>query len=221
MDAVAPWQSMVVDPVSTPGMILEEETRYYEYVGGLYEGRGEAIEIGPWLGKSTHHILRGLSRNAKFAKRQLYVFDDFIWRSDWMDQYVELAERLPNHANFQHLFESHTREIQPRLKVTKGKLVNYEGNEEVPPIHWHGAPIEIMYIDCGRYSLVNEAWYRTFSPAFIPNLSLIVMQDWRTHRDRPRCYYNETLWFTEAHPELKLIHEVNNGGIAAFLYCGR
>jgi hypothetical protein len=62
MDAVAPWQSMVVDPVSTPGMILEEETRYYEYVGGLYEGRGEAIEVGPWLGKSTQHIMRGLSR---------------------------------------------------------------------------------------------------------------------------------------------------------------
>jgi len=221
MDAVAPWQSMVVDPVSTPGMILEEETRYYEYVGGLYEGRGEAIEVGPWLGKSTQHIMRGLSRNAKFANRQLHVFDDFTWRSEWMDQYVELAERLPNHANFQHLFESHTREIRPRLKVTKGKLVNYDGNDELPPIDWHGAPIEIMYIDCGRHLLVNEAWYRIFSPAFIPNFSLIVMQDWRTHRDRPRCFYNETLCFTEAHPELRLVHEVSNGGIAAFLYCGR
>lgn len=52
--------------------------------------------------------------------------------------------------------------------------------------------MEIMYIDCGRTMQGNEAWYRIFSEGLIPDLSMIIMQDWRTPRERPRLSYNET-----------------------------
>jgi hypothetical protein len=78
-DHRAPWRKMNVEPINMPGMIIDEEARYYEYLGTLYEGRGAAIELGPWLGKSTRHIVRGLRKTPRF--KRLYVFDDFIWRS--------------------------------------------------------------------------------------------------------------------------------------------
>jgi len=89
--------------------------------------------------------------------------------------------------------------------VTRGKIADYDGNQKLPQIEWSGAPIEIIYVDCGRTSQVNEAWYRVFSPSLIPDISLLIMQDWRTHRERPRLSYNETYWFTAAHPELEIV----------------
>ena len=224
MEDHSQWKELIdlaVDAITTPGMISDEEAQYYEYIGGLYQGNGEAIELGPWLGKSTRHIIRGLDKNPKFRGRQLNVFDDFVWRSSWMNRHIAADERLPNHSDFRHLFEKYVGNIRQRLNVTQGKLVDYDGNETLPQIDWSGAPIEIMYIDCGRTFQANEAWYRIFSSGLIPGMSLLIMQDWRTHRERPRLAYNETHWFTAAHPELEIVHEVKDGGIATFLYRGK
>jgi hypothetical protein len=215
-DHRAPWRKMNVEPINMPGMIIDEEARYYEYLGTLYEGRGAAIELGPWLGKSTRHIVRGLRKTPRF--KRLYVFDDFIWRSSWMDQYVSKDLRPPNHATFRDIFECFIKDDTASLQVSTAKIVDYEGNEHLPKIAWNGQPIEVMYIDCGRTFEVNEAWYRTFSPSFIPNVTLLVMQDWGTHRERLRLPYNQTLRFTRAHPEIELIHELSDGMIATFLY---
>jgi hypothetical protein len=220
MDDHAPWMDMTVEPIAMPGMISDEEIRYYEYIGTIYEGRGEVIELGPWLGKSTRHILRGLEKNPKFAGRQLHVFDDFVWRTSWMDRHTPEQERLPNRASFRHLFENYVQDVLPRLNVTCARIVDYEGNETLPRIRWDGDPIEMMYIDCGRTAQVNEGWFEVFLPSFVPDVSLLIMQDWRTHRERPRQSYNQTLWFTAAHPELELVHEVKEGATASFLYRG-
>jgi hypothetical protein len=75
-----------------PGMITDEEAQYYEWIGTLHERLGAAIELGPWLGKSTKHMIRGLKNNPQFSNQKLYIFDDFIWRTSWMNQYVPGGE---------------------------------------------------------------------------------------------------------------------------------
>jgi hypothetical protein len=216
MEDEAPWQYRPAGPIEIPGMISDEEARYYEYIAQLYEGRGEVVELGPWLGKSTHHIIRGLKRNPHFKK--LHVFDDFIWRSSWMDRHSENISCPQNHASFRQLFDQRATDISEFLDVNQGKLSDHDGNESLPLIRWSGGPIEIMYIDCGRTYCANAGWFDIFSPSLLPGVSLLIMQDWRTHRERPRLSYNETLWFTKAHPELELVHEVQNGGLATFIY---
>lgn len=220
MEDRAPWRDLRIDPIAMPGMISDEETQYYEYIGTFYEGKGETIELGPWLGKSTRHIIRGLKKNPSFDNRTLHVFDDFIWRSSWMDRHVTEDLRPPNHADFRPIFEQFVQDILPNLTIARARIADDDGNEHLPRIEWHNGPIEIMYVDCGRTMQVNEAWFEIFSPSFIPDLTLLIMQDWRTHRERPRMPYNETLWFTNAHPEMELIHEVKDGWIATFLYRG-
>jgi hypothetical protein len=126
--------------------------------------------------------------------------------------------KVENHADFRHLFEKYAEEVLPRLNVTRARISDYDGNEAVPRIAWDGAPIEMMYIDCGRTIQANEGWFEIFSPSFIPDVTLLIMQDWRLHRERPRRFINQTNLFTAAHPELELVHEVQDGGIAAFLY---
>ena len=64
----------------------------------------------------------------------------------------------------------------------------------------------------------NNGWFEIFSKSFIPDVTLLVMQDWGVHRERPRQSYNQTLLFTNAHPEMKLVHELRWGNIATFLY---
>jgi len=44
-------------------------------------GRGQVVELGPWRGAWTHHIVLSLAKNPRFTGEQLNVFDDFTWRA--------------------------------------------------------------------------------------------------------------------------------------------
>jgi len=219
MSPSAAWLRIAPERLSSPGMISAEEAQYYEYIGSFYEGLGRAVELGSWLGASTHHIVRGLRTNPKFAAEKLHVFDDFTWRTSWMDQHVSNDERLPNHSSFLHLFEQYTNDIQDSISVYRVKITDYDGNEELPLLSWDDGLIELLYVDCGRTFEANQAWYKLLRSSFIPNRTLIMMQDWRLHRELPRKSYNQTLLFTESKgSELRQIHEVTDGGLSTFLF---
>jgi hypothetical protein len=221
MQKKAPWLLSEIEPYSIPGMISDEEKQYYNYIGQFYSGKGEIVELGPWLGLSTRYIINGLIENHKFTAKKIYVYDDFIWRSSWMNKYVSLDEQLENHQDFQFLFNKYSSDLQAYLQVEKRKIVDFDGNQNLPQLTWNNGAIELMYIDCGRTFEVNQAWYKIFSPYFIPNVTLLIMQDWRIHRQLPPMWYNQTKQFTESKSDrLQLLHEVSNGNIATFLYKG-
>ncbi len=221
MTDAAPWLKEMTQPCGTPAMISDEEKRYYHYIGQFFRGRGKVVELGPWLGGSTHYIIKGLLNNSNFEGEKLYVFDDFVWRPSWMNQYVRSAERLPRHGDFRPLFEKYSRDILKYLNVERKRISPYDGNEALPSMKWRGGAIEMLFVDCGRTYEVNEAWYRALRHAFLPRATIIVMQDWRLHRERPMRWYNQTKQFTDSKGNgLQLVHEVTDGGIATFLYTG-
>jgi hypothetical protein len=221
MSTCAPWLRLAPLQCQTPSMISTEEMQYYRYIGAFYEGIGCAVELGPWLGSSTQHIVQSLIGNPNFRGKQLHVVDDFIWRADWMNGYVSDDEKLPNYASFRHLFDKYTSEVRHLLCVQQAKLANYDGNESVDQFRWGDDAIEFLYIDCGRTIAVNNAWYSYLRPRFIPGRTLLMMQDWRVHRERPRKWFNQTLLFTESKgSELELLHEVREGWLATFLFTG-
>lgn len=215
----APWKSLETKEYSIPTMISHEEKQYYNYIGQFYSGQGEIIEIGPWLGASTHYIVDGLLNNPNFASKKLHVFDDFIWRSSWMDEYLPPNERPVNHGDFQPLFNKYLSDVQQYIQVTKGKIAEHDGNQDIPQIIWNNGLVELLYIDCGRDFEINEDWYKIFSPYFIPNITLLIMQDWGLHKELPFRWYNQTKQFTESKGnKLQIIHELTAGNIATFLY---
>lgn len=217
----SPWSGLRIDVVDIPGMISDEEAQYYNYICDYYTGGGEVVELGPWLGKSTYYITKALIKNPYFKGHKLNIFDDFIWRADWMNDYLPHEEKLKDGVDFQYLFEKYTSDISNYVDVKKRKFVTYGGNDHVEQLKWDGAPIEIMYIDCGRTIEANEAWYKIFSKSFIPGKTLLIMQDWRLHRQVPVQWYNQTKLFTESKMDkLEMIHELISGDIATFLYHG-
>lgn len=221
MSSFAPWLRLTPMQCQTPGMISTEEAQYYSYIGAFYAGIGCAVELGPWLGSSTQYIVRSLAGNPNFTGKRLYVVDDFIWRADWMNDYVSDDEKLPHHASFRHLFDKYTSEVRHLLSVQQAKLSYYDGNEYVDQFSWGEDAIEFLYVDCGRTMTVNDAWYQHLRHTFIPGRTLLMMQDWRLHRQRPRKWFNQTLLFTQSKgSELELLHEVRNGGLATFVFTG-
>jgi hypothetical protein len=225
LEEKTPWADQVCERSDTPGMILEEECKYYSYIGQFYSGKGEVVELGPWLGNSTLHILKGLESNPNWANRKLHVYDDFVWRSSWMDKWILNETMLPfkpnNHENFYPLFVHFTTQMRDHILAYKRKIDDYDGNEKISKLEWDKGPIEILYVDCGRTFSVNEAWFNIFSHAFIPGVTLLIMQDWRTHREVPLKWYNQIKQFTDSKgTQLTLIHELGDGGIATFLYRG-
>ncbi len=212
-----PWSSHAVPPCDIPGMISEEECRYYSFIGKYYTGVGEVVELGPWLGRSTFYIVAGLANNPHF--RKLHVFDDFTWRAAWMDKSVKPEERLPHHADFMPLFEKYTQGIRDKIMPKKRKFITYDGNDSVEQLAWNGGPVEILYVDCGRHFEANEAWWRIFQPYLIPDVTLIVLEDWANHREVPVKWYNQIVqWVESKGSSLQLIHELTQGGIATFVY---
>jgi hypothetical protein len=220
-ESPAPWSRIEPGPCPIPGMINREEKQYYLYLGRYYQGRGAVVELGPWLGCSTFYIVEGLKPNPRFAGRPVMVYDDFVWRADWMDEYVPADQRLPDGADFQPLFDRYTGPIREHVRAGKRRIAPLPDNAGIPELQWDGGPVEIMYIDCGRTFEANEAWYRLFSPGFLPGVTLLVMEDWRTHLQVPSPWYNQTRSFTESKGRaLQLIHEVSEGCLATFLYRG-
>jgi hypothetical protein len=214
-----PWSRIPVEPSRIPGMISHEERQYYRYIGRFYSGRGSVIELGPWLGCSTVAILDGLIGNPNFSGKELHVFDDFIWRPDWMNQYVPEAERLAAHQDFQFLFGNYTESVARYLEVKRCKIVAYDGNEDLPQIIWDNGPVEFIYADCGRTFAVNDTWYRIFEPFFLPGKTLLILQDWQTHGEVPVKWYNQIKQFVDSKgSNLQLVHELNKGHVATFVY---
>lgn len=219
-----PWSDISIYPCEIPGMLTEAEKQYYLYISSFFSGAGAVVELGPWLGLSTHYIVKGLLENRFFAGRHMYVYDDFTWRSSWMDKWVERSDlpKIENHGSFMDLFLRLSADIREYIRVERRRISDYDGNEKVQELTWENGPVEMLIVDCGRSLSVNESWYEIFQLHFIKNRSLIIMQDWQNHKRVPEAFWENTKIFTDSKGiALDLIHEVPNAGIATFLYRGQ
>lgn len=216
----APWAARPSALCAIPGMLTQAERRYYPYITRFYSGAGHVVELGPWLGLSTYYLLAGLLPNPAFAGKSIHVFDDFTWRKSWMDKWLAGTGIAPlgNHESFLPLFQNQMAGHLDRLEVRRCKIADYDGNEALPALEWNRGPIELLIVDCGRPLQVNEAWYRVLSPWFIPDKTLVVMQDWQNCKRVPELFWENTKIFTDSkRGALDLIHEVDQAGIATFL----
>src|SRR5689334_19080172 len=191
----APWSATVPSPCDIPGMISDEERQYYEYLGRFHSGAGAAVEIGPWLGCSTHHLVAGLVANPRFSGRRLHVVDGFVWY-DFMDAWYAGPDRPARGEGFRHLFDRYTTAFAVHLDVRAARVAVDGLNAHVSPLDWQGGPIELCVVDCGRTIEANEGWYARLAPHFIPDRTLVVMQDWQLFKEIPVSWYNQTELFT-------------------------
>jgi len=218
------WSNLPIPPCPVPSMLTQDEMRYYHYISSFYSGVGAVVEIGPWIGSSTYNIVGGLLHNPAFtAEKQLYVFDDFVWRSSWMNKWLACTDVQPldNHASFLPLFHKMTHPYADHITARAMKLMDAGDNSDVPWFKWDHGPVELCFIDCGRALEMNETWYHELEPCFIPDRTMIVMQDWQNFKNVPEAYWENTKIFTDSKgSRLDHIHELKYSGTATFIYRG-
>jgi hypothetical protein len=138
-----------------------------------------------------------------------------------MDKWLAGTEIQPlrDQASFLPLFHAMTHPYAERIEAQAMKLADAGDNHHVPPFRWDRGAVELCFIDCGRALNVNEAWYAELAPHFIPDRTLIVMQDWQNFKNVPEVYWENTKIFTDSKGRhLDLIHELKGSGTATFLY---
>jgi hypothetical protein len=215
----SPWAEYEPSDSDTglPHMLTSEEISYLSWISKELATENDVIvEIGPWLGKSTRLLTYG-----EGFRRKVTTVDDFVWRDTWMNNYVDPKLRLSNHETFEKLFRELNSDYADFFSILRRRLNVYDGNEKVEPLISDDLPnvIDLLFVDCGRTIEVNETWWQIMQPKLVSGESLIVMQDWKLWRECPQKWYNQTLMFSESHSDrLHLIHEVIDGGLAAFLY---
>jgi len=223
LESHPPWAgAATVRHPDVPAMINDEESDYYVWLMSRYSKRGAVVELGPWLGSSTCYLVDGLRKSPDFDRKQrMFVFDDFVWRSSWMDAFMSVNTRPGNHDSFRHLFDENTGAYAESLSVTRARISDYDGNESIPSMTWSEGLIEFLVVDCGRTIDANRAWWDLLSPFFIPGRSLLILEDWQTHTAVPRQWFNQMKLFTdERSDQLELVHELLSGDVATFLYTG-
>jgi LPS sulfotransferase NodH len=163
-----------------PSMISGQETSFlYSYMRDHYQGQGEAVELGSFLGASTAAQAAGLIANPLPAtqSRRLFSYDSFIWGgliNWWKHKPRHIGELSPPILQPEDRFEDSYRiNVQPwldRIEVRAGWV-----NET----SWDGAPIEWLFVDIMKSQDTAAVVARTFFPHLLPQVGVLYHQDYK------------------------------------------
>ena len=180
-------------------MISESEKRYLYWLTSTgYSGLGAVVEVGTWLGCSTLHLAAGL-RQAGYNDG-LYCYDRYVWKQD--TQRNDFL-RLRDGEDFQPHFERNMQTVFPNVLSTKIDLED---------IVWNGGGIEILFLDAPKKLNTISRALSIFGPHLIPNVSLIVLQDYLFFPS-----FALAAVFNRLGDRVELVHAVEEGDTVTFL----
>ena len=160
-----------------PTMLCTETLGYYKWLARTFQGPGDIVELGSWMGSSTACLAEGLSQNPGREGKSIHVYDSFIWR-DWMKTYTEDLELLGANIRDGELFLPYFwRYVKPyRDLIDVHQAALETGKEQSAPsaLKWGGGPIGILIMDFADDRASNEAMWRVFSPSFRSGNTIVV-----------------------------------------------
>jgi hypothetical protein len=151
------------------GMTSLDERAYLRgFAERDYDGDGEIVDLGCWLGSSTLPLARGVARNPRVANKRgrVHAFDRFVWE-EWMHDHlpVDLAEG----ASFRPEFERLIAEVADQVTVHAADLSRVGWEER--------RPIALLFHDAAKSWELENHVRGSFFPWLVPGKSLLVDQD--------------------------------------------
>jgi hypothetical protein len=211
----APWESVSVE-LDIPHMLTMEDARYISWIARKLPAGASVLELGPWLGMSTNLFVRNFLHPTDFT-----VVDDFIWRNDWMAASYQNSA-LSDGDSFLPLFQRLNANILEKINVQESVIEKLNDNSHLPLFMPQNGRYLLCFIDCGRTYSLNESWWNRLKQNLIPGSSLLILQDFNTHKEVPKRWYNQIKDFVDSkEDELDQLHELKFGGIASFVYIGK
>jgi len=156
-----------------PGMTVDGEHAFLQwYAQYVYQGVGELVDLGCWMGATTISLARGLVNNvsAGAARRPIHAYDQFVWE-DWMSPHVAgtpLENKYGPGESFYDRFLELTAPWNHRIQPHPGDLTQE---------NWDGDRIEFLFIDVMKSWDLTNHLLKTFFPSLMPGRSIIVHQD--------------------------------------------
>lgn len=157
------------------GMTSMEEQLFFEsYAQNEYLGQGEIVELGCWFGSSSISFARGLAANSGVPNKsqRIHAYDLFTWCSGSnMEQSVtgtSLEKKYNDGDSFLDEYLERIRPWQDLIQVYPGDLTE---------LGWQGGEIECLFIDAMKSWELANSIVRNFFPYLIPDLSLVIHQD--------------------------------------------
>lgn len=171
-----PWDAAPApEAIHAPkGMVGPEERRCYYWLGQNWlSGRGCIVDAGAFLGASTFCFAAGAAAGGRRdfnGKTLLHAYDYF----KVVDQYVgEAISRdfrpITEGESYLDIFAMQTAPYADMIRAYPGDFLSH---------HWHGDPIEILFIDIAKTADLNAHAVGEFFPNLIPGRSVVVQQDY-------------------------------------------
>jgi hypothetical protein len=160
-----------------PTMLCQETRGYYKWLARTFEGPGDIVELGSWMGSSTACLAEGLSQNPARQSKTIHVFDSFVWL-EWMKTYTEdselLAANIRNGESFLEYFWRYAEPYRDFIRVHQAALKTDTKEFSVPALEWKIGKIGILVMDFAHDRASNEAMWRVFSPSFCSGSTIVV-----------------------------------------------
>jgi hypothetical protein len=160
-----------------PTMLCKQAQGYYKWLARTFEGPGDIVELGCWMGSTTACLAEGLSQNLWRERRTVHVYDAFIWR-EWMKTYTEdpelLAANICEGDSFLDYFWSYAEPYRDLIDVHQSIVPTGREQSALKPLEWRGGQIGILVMDLADDRASNEAMWRIFSPSFQSGCTIVV-----------------------------------------------
>ena len=186
------WRHTRFDyPPAVPTMISPEEKQYLYWLGATaWSGRGDVVEIGPWLGGSTVCLAAGMKASPHDATGRLHVYDNFLWRT-----FMAARAPLPIEPgdSFEPYFRENLRDYDEIVNSSARALPDedidsdreagdkrFHEDARVPQLDsFPGESVEIVFIDGAKSWRGMRHLLSVARGHLIPGVSLLVCQDFK------------------------------------------
>ena len=140
---------------------LNQLIEIHLFIKKNFRYKGDIIELGTFLGKTTKTITETLKKNSSI---KIYSYDNFIWNWNHKRKFPNIKLNL--HQNFLEYV---------RKKVNSKKVIFKKGLIE--DIYWQGKIIELLILDAPKnFDEINDIFFKLL-PYFQKDITKIILLD--------------------------------------------
>lgn len=153
------------------GMIGKSERRMlYAFARFGFEGLGEIIDAGAFIGSSAHCMAAGLIANPVRRRFRIQSYDLFVAKfPDVIESISELVRPIKQDESYLDIYRSQNSRFN-LCDPHPGDFCN---------VNWDRARrIELLFVDVCKSQELNNHVIRRFLPSLIPERSLYIQQDY-------------------------------------------
>lgn len=174
---------------------IKQLKEIYSFIKNNFKSKGDIVELGTFLGKTTKTLLEALPYN---SKRKIYTYDNFIW--NWNHKRKFPRVRLNINQNF---LEYVKKKINSKKVIFRKSLIE--------DLKWNGGCIELLVLDAPKnFDELNNIFFK-LSPFFKTNITKIIFLDYSIS-----IKYDTQLFLN--HISKNFLVEVSSKGIAFCRY---